>query len=81
VARAVGVGVTTGGTDAVALRTAGADVVLPGLTSFPAWLDGWSGERARGSTASGPGLDDEARERDGEPDRAEQGERCQAAGG
>jgi phosphoglycolate phosphatase len=76
VAGAVGVGVTTGGTDAATLRTAGADVVLPGLTSFPPWLDAWIG-----STASGSGLDDEARERYGEPDRAEQGESRQAAGG
>jgi phosphoglycolate phosphatase len=76
VAGAVGVGVTTGGTDAATLRAAGADVVLPGLPSLPAWLETWAG----GSAASGPGLDDEAGERHGEPDGAEQGERRQAAG-
>jgi phosphoglycolate phosphatase len=41
VAGAVGVGVTTGGSSAGALRAAGADVVLPGLTAFPEWFDGW----------------------------------------
>ncbi|MEY9847527.1 HAD family hydrolase [Streptacidiphilus sp. MAP5-3] len=37
-AEAVAVGVTTGPYDAAALRAAGADVVLPDLTGFPAWL-------------------------------------------
>jgi phosphoglycolate phosphatase len=80
VAGAVGVGVTTGGTDAAALRAAGADVVLPGLPAFPPWLDVWADARGAGSAASGPGLDDEAGERHGESDGAEQGERRQAAG-
>jgi phosphoglycolate phosphatase len=35
------VGVTTGSHDAVALREAGADVVLPNLLDFPDWLDGF----------------------------------------
>jgi pyridinium-3,5-biscarboxylic acid mononucleotide sulfurtransferase len=39
-ANAVAVGVTTGFHDGVALRAAGADVVLPGLLDFPSWLDG-----------------------------------------
>jgi phosphoglycolate phosphatase len=51
---AVAVGVLTGGSDAEALRVAGADVVLPALTAFPRWLDRWWH-----STASGAGLDDE----------------------
>lgn len=41
-ARSVGVhavGVTTGPHDVVALRDAGADVVLPDLLAFPSWLD------------------------------------------
>lgn len=40
VAGAVAVGVTTGSHDEAALRAAGADVVLPGLEAFPAWLTG-----------------------------------------
>jgi phosphoglycolate phosphatase len=54
VAGAAGVGVTTGGSSAAALRAAGADVVLPGLTAFAAWFDEWfdesfeSGLAARG---------------------------------
>jgi hypothetical protein len=81
VAGAAGVGVATGGTDAAALWAAGADVVLPGLASFPDWLEAWCGARARDSAASGSGLDDEAGEGDRESDRAEQGECRQAAGG
>ena len=38
-AGAVAVGVTTGPHDEVALRSAGADVVLDGLPAFPAWVD------------------------------------------
>lgn len=37
-ANAVSVGVTTGPCDEAELRAAGADVVLPSLTEFPAWL-------------------------------------------
>lgn len=37
-ARALSVAVTTGPCDAAELRTAGADVVLPSLTEFPAWV-------------------------------------------
>jgi phosphoglycolate phosphatase len=86
VAGGVAVGVTTGGTGAAALRTAGADVVLPGLSAFPAWLDGWlegwpAAEDGGRSAASGAGLDDEPGEGHGEADRAQQGERCEAAGG
>jgi hypothetical protein len=89
VAGAVAVGVTTGGTGPAVLRAAGADVVLPGLESFPAWLETWletwpdgrGTGRSRSSAAPGPGLDDEAGEGHGEPDGAEQGERREAAGG
>jgi phosphoglycolate phosphatase len=70
VAGAVGVGVATGGTGAAALRAGGADVVLPGLGAFPAWLERWCGVRAGGSAPPGAGLDHEAGERHGEPDRA-----------
>lgn len=38
-AEVVAVGVTTGSHDAIALREAGADVVLPDLLDFPYWLD------------------------------------------
>lgn len=38
IAGALSVGVTTGPCDAEELRTAGADVILPSLTEFPAWL-------------------------------------------
>ena len=38
-AGATAVGVTTGSHDALALREAGADVVLPDLLEFPFWLD------------------------------------------
>lgn len=41
VAGAVGVGVTTGASAPEALRTAGADVVLPGVVAFAGWFDGW----------------------------------------
>jgi phosphoglycolate phosphatase len=81
VAGAVAVGVTSGGADAAALRAAGADVVLPGLEYFPAWLEEWDAGRTRSSAASGPGLDHQPGEGHGEPDRAEQGERREAAGG
>ena len=37
--RAVAVAVATGPHDAAALERAGADVVLPDLTAFPAWLE------------------------------------------
>ena len=37
-AKALSVGVTTGPCDADELRAAGADVILPDLTGFPAWL-------------------------------------------
>lgn len=74
VAGAVGVGVTTGGTDAATLRGAGADVVLPSLLAFPGWLE------SRASAAARPGLDDQPGEREGEPDGAEQRERREAAG-
>jgi uncharacterized protein len=39
VADARAVGLTTGSHDAIALRQAGADVVLSGLAEFPQWLD------------------------------------------
>lgn len=38
-AGAIAVGVTTGSHDALALREAGADVILPDLLEFPFWLD------------------------------------------
>ncbi|MGZ4603497.1 MAG: HAD family hydrolase [Kineosporiaceae bacterium] len=41
VAGAVGVAVTTGGAGEAALRAAGADAVLPGLSAFPSWFDAW----------------------------------------
>ncbi|WP_199814060.1 HAD family hydrolase [Streptomyces sp. NRRL F-5135] len=40
-AGALSVAVPTGPCDAEELRAAGADVVLPDLTAFPAWLDGY----------------------------------------
>jgi phosphoglycolate phosphatase len=40
-ADAFSVGVTTGPCDADELRAAGADVVLPDLTGFPAWLESY----------------------------------------
>jgi phosphoglycolate phosphatase len=73
VAGAVAVAVGTGSTPAAELVAAGADVVLPDLGAFPAWFSGWS-------TAAGAGLHDETRERDAEADRAQQGERREAAG-
>ncbi|MBV7670206.1 haloacid dehalogenase-like hydrolase [Streptomyces halstedii] len=45
-ADALSVGVTTGPCDEEELRTAGADVILPNLTRFPAWLKRW---HARGA--------------------------------
>ncbi|MEE1736102.1 HAD family hydrolase [Streptomyces sp. BE147] len=45
-AGALSVGVTTGPCDADELRAAGADVVLPDLTGFPAWLRAF--EESRG---------------------------------
>lgn len=43
-AGALSVAVTTGPCDEAELRAAGADVVLPGLTAFPGWLeDYWAG--------------------------------------
>ncbi|MYT72178.1 HAD hydrolase-like protein [Streptomyces sp. SID8367] len=43
---ALSVAVPTGPCDADTLRTAGADVILPDLTAFPAWLEGYVAERA-----------------------------------
>ena len=40
-AGALGVGVSTGPHGPAELQAAGADVVLPDLTGFPVWLDGW----------------------------------------
>jgi phosphoglycolate phosphatase len=74
VAGAVAVAVGTGSTAEAELLAAGADVVLPDLRAFPAWFSGWW------SAPPGPGLDDEAGERDAEADRAQQGERREAAG-
>ncbi|MFE0174159.1 HAD family hydrolase [Streptomyces sp. NPDC059002] len=45
-AGALSVAVATGPCDAAELRAAGADVVLAGLTEFPAWLDGHLGRGA-----------------------------------
>lgn len=42
-ARALSVGVATGPFDGAALTAYGADVVLPDLLAFPAWLAGYSG--------------------------------------
>jgi phosphoglycolate phosphatase len=78
VARATAVAVLTGGTEEEALRAAGADVVLADLTAFPCWLDGWW--PALSAPAAGAGLDDQTRERDGEPDRAEQRQRGDRTG-
>jgi phosphoglycolate phosphatase-like HAD superfamily hydrolase len=78
VARATGVGVLTGSTTQEALRAAGADVVLPDLRAFPAWLEAWWA--APSGAAARSGLDDEARERDGEADGAEQRQRRDHAG-
>jgi phosphoglycolate phosphatase len=78
VARATGVGVLTGSTDAEALRAAGADVVLPDLTAFPGWFHAWWPGVSR--AAAGPGLDDETREGHREPDRAEQRQRGHRTG-
>ncbi len=80
VARATAVAVLTGGAGEEELRTAGADVVLPGLEAFPGWLEPWWRERS-GAAARGAGLDDEAREGHGEADRAQQGQRGEHARG
>lgn len=45
-ASCLSVTVTTGPCDAEELRAAGADVVLPDLTGFPAWLSSWSASGA-----------------------------------
>ncbi|WP_336320855.1 HAD family hydrolase [Streptomyces lavendofoliae] len=45
-AGALAVSVSTGPCDADELRAAGADVVLPGLTAFPAWWDAYRAEFA-----------------------------------
>ncbi|MGI5482154.1 HAD family hydrolase [Streptomyces lavendofoliae] len=45
-AGALAVSVPTGPCDADELRAAGADVVLPGLTAFPAWWDAYRAEFA-----------------------------------
>lgn len=45
-AGALSVAVTTGPCDAAELREAGADVVLPDLTAFPAWLAAYAAEHA-----------------------------------
>ena len=57
VAGAVGVAVTTGGAGEAALRAAGADAVLPGLSAFPSWLDAWfatAGPRPAGTDQRRP---------------------------
>ncbi|MGY0024820.1 HAD family hydrolase [Streptomyces sp. cg35] len=46
-ADAFSVGVTTGPCDADELKAAGADVVLPDLTAFPAWLESYVERAAR----------------------------------
>jgi phosphoglycolate phosphatase len=74
VARATAVAVLTGGAGEEELRAAGANVVLPGLTAFPGWLASWWRDRS-GAAAPGAGLDDQPRERHGEADGAEQGQR------
>jgi len=88
VAGAVAVAVGNGSTPATQLVEAGADVILPDLTAFARWFDGWFDGRfdgrageSRASAAGGPGLDDQPGERQGEPDRAQQGQRGEAAGG
>jgi phosphoglycolate phosphatase len=80
VARATAVAVLTGGAGEEDLRTAGADVVLPGLEAFPAWLASWWRDGSGAATA-GPGLDDQTRERHGEADRAQQRQRGEHTGG
>ena len=79
VARATAVAVLTGGAGEEELRASGADVVLPGLAAFPRWLETWWRERS-GAAASGAGLDDQPRERHGEADGAQQGQRGEDAG-
>jgi phosphoglycolate phosphatase len=39
--RCLGVGVATGPSSAAQLSEVGADVVLPDLFAFPAWLEQW----------------------------------------
>jgi len=78
VARAAAVGVLTGSTGEDALRSAGADLVLPDLTAFAGWLGTWW--PAASGSASGPGLDDETGEGHGETDRAEQRQRRDRTG-
>ncbi|MFI8997069.1 HAD family hydrolase [Streptomyces sp. NPDC053542] len=47
-AGALSVAVATGPCSEEELREAGADVVLPGLTAFPAWLEGYLADASRG---------------------------------
>ncbi|GAA0489482.1 HAD family hydrolase [Streptomyces olivaceiscleroticus] len=47
-AGALSVAVATGPCSEEELRAAGADVVLPGLTAFPAWLEGYLADAPRG---------------------------------
>ncbi|MDQ0794771.1 HAD family hydrolase [Streptomyces sp. B1I3] len=47
-ANALSVGVPTGPCDAAELRAAGADVILPDLTEFPAWLRTFAAQRRTG---------------------------------
>ncbi|MFE2035531.1 HAD family hydrolase [Streptomyces scopuliridis] len=46
-AEALAVAVPTGPCDEEALRRAGAEVILPDLTAFPAWLEGYAAGLAR----------------------------------
>ncbi len=80
VAGAVAVAVGTGSTPPPELVAAGADVVLPDLRAFPGWFATWF-EGWNGSAPAGAGLHGETGERDAEADRAQQGERREAAGG
>lgn len=47
-AGALSVAVATGPCSEEELREAGADIVLPGLTAFPAWLEGYLADASRG---------------------------------
>ncbi|MBZ4016302.1 haloacid dehalogenase [Streptomyces purpurogeneiscleroticus] len=47
-AGALSVAVATGPCSEEELRAAGADVVLPGLAAFPAWLEGYLADASRG---------------------------------
>ncbi|WP_051813005.1 HAD family hydrolase [Streptomyces sp. NRRL S-340] len=62
-AGALSVAVATGPCDAEELRSAGADVVLTGLTAFPAWLSEYaqSGEGAAEEAGAGSGEETGAR--------------------